>query len=145
MTEKTQKMLKWTKINAVKNSGSLKEVEQTRYCTKYGEYVVDDSNFVPMAEQVKRTVEKMGKTFTEDTIKGYFDYPNGYQEGKTAKAEGTENRTIYNKNIAELSADIHTKQKEINDKITEAKEKAAKIAEIEKRLNANNGDSSEKN
>ncbi len=145
MAEKKQKMLKWTKINAVKDSGSLKEVEQTRYCTKYGEYVVDDSNFVPMSEQVKRTVEKMGKTFTQETIQNYFDYPNGYQEGKTTKAEGTKNRTVYNKNIAELSAEINAKQKEINEKITEAKEKAAKIAAIEKRLDANNGNSSKKN
>ena len=144
MTGKTQKMLKWTKINTVKGSGSLKEIEQTRYCTKYGKYVVDDSNFIPMAEQIKRTIEKMGKTFTQETIQNYFDYPNGYQEGRTAKAEGTETRTIYNKNIAELSAEIHEKQKEINEKITRAKEKAEKIAEIEKRLNANNNDSSNK-
>ena len=86
----------------------------------------------------------MGKTFTQETIQNYFDYPNGYQEGRTAKAEGTETRTIYNKNIAELSAEIHEKQKEINEKITRAKEKAEKIAEIEKRLNANNNDSSNK-
>lgn len=109
-TESKPKMLKWTKINAVKGSGSLKEVEQSRFCKKYGEYVVDDSNFVPISEMIKRTAEKMGTTFDQKTIKTYFDYPNGYKEGKTAKAEGTKNRTVYNKNIAELSKSIHDKQ-----------------------------------
>lgn len=138
----SEKMLKWSKINTTKGSGSLKEVEQSRYCKNYGKYVVDDSNFVPISEIVKRTVEKMGTTFDQKTIKTYFDYPEGYKEGKTAKIEGIENRGVYNKNIAELSKNIHEKQTEINEKITKAKEKAAKIAAIEKRLN---GDSSEKN
>ena len=89
----------------------------------------------------------MGTTFDQKTIKTYFDYPQGYKEGKTEKVEGIENRGVFNKNIAELSKNIHEKQTEINEKIKETKEKAAKIAAIEKKWNkenVKNDDSSKK-
>lgn len=122
------KVLKWSKINAIDGSGSLKEVERKRTITKYGKYVVDDSKFVPMSELVKRNVESGNTTMTNREIKGYFDYPEGYKNGKSKEVDVS---TRLNRDIGEVSKNLHDKEVKVKAEL----EKQIRINEKIKRFN----------
>lgn len=97
---------------------------------KWGKYVVDDSSFIPMAEQVKQ-VAKMQPT-GNDTIKLIYDFEDGYDKG--GKVPFT--RTREGKGLAELSQFTHKNSEEVKKLKRNAVKEAS--AEVEREVKYQN-------
>ena len=82
--------------------------------TPDSDYVVDDSNFIPMSEAVKQlgTAQQSG-----DSLKSHYDFADGVDTGIEIPITRTKN----GKDIAEISTDIMNKVSAINDKVEKAK------------------------
>lgn len=77
---------------------------------EFGEYIVDDSNFIPMSEAVKRLSNLTPISETE--INQYYDYPDGNVNGSIPL-----NRLSGNDDIAVLSTEIRKEQDSISKEI----------------------------
>lgn len=95
----------------------------------FGDYVVDDSHFVPMSEAVKRVT---GGTLSEAEIKTMYDFPNGKDTGEKVPIDRT--HRMMNGDIAEMSVEYKRAQKAAKESIDKAKEDF----DFEQKLNAIN-------
>lgn len=99
-------------------------------CSKWPK-IVDDSKFIPMSELVKRNAANMGnKVFTAAEASAYFDYPQGYVEGKTKKIDIGDSRSTDLNNMAVRSTRIHEKTMEVEEELKKAKAKAEAEAAV---------------
>lgn len=95
--------------------------------TPDSEFIVDDSNFAPMSEAVK----KLGATpFDGDSVKSNYDFADGKDDG----SEVPFHRKADVKDIAEISTHIHEKQTEIVDEIKKAADFEKFKAETEAKM-----------
>lgn len=81
--------------------------------TPSGKYVIDDSNFIPMAEAIKQ-LNRINDP-TSGQLAQVYDFPNGKDNGKQIPLS----RRHDIKDIAEISAEITNEVKDINSKISE--------------------------
>lgn len=82
-----------------------------------GEYIVDDSNFVPMSEALKQ-LDRLPPA-SGSVLDGYYDFPKGKDDGRRVPAL----RDLHEYNdIAEISSVI-------NEQVSEIRSKAKKIQE----------------
>lgn len=98
----------------------------------FGDYVVDDSHFVPMSEAVKRVT---GGTLSEAEIKTMYDFPNGKDTGEKVPVDRT--HRMMNGDIAEMSVEYKNAQRQAKESIDQAKEDY----EFEQKISAINGTS----
>lgn len=77
-------------------------------------YVVDDANFVPMAEAIKQLTAGNSGMSKEQL---QYDFPDGKDNGKAIPFS----RSAQFKDIAELSTEINNSQTDIQNKLDEAK------------------------
>lgn len=96
---------------------------------QYGDYVVDDSSFVPMSEAVKRVT---GGTLSQAEIKQMYDFPDGKDTGRKIPVDRSHRFTG---DIVEVYQDNLAQQAAFNDKMKAAKEQF----DFEQKLNAING------
>lgn len=87
------------RFNTINVEEKLSLVDYELPKTPSSNYVVDDSNFVPMAEAVKQL--GVNNTGAEDLISCY-DFPDGNDNGMTVPLSRTKN----GKDIAEISSSI---------------------------------------
>lgn len=99
---------------------------------KYGPYVVDDSNFVPIIEAIKQL---SNQGLTELETKSYYDFVDGHDTGIKIPI----NRTHDGKDIAEISQNIMEQVNDIADKKISAEQKLKENIEFQNHLqNINN-------
>lgn len=96
--------------------------------TPSGDYLIDDSNFIPMAEAVKQLNRINDPTFGQ--LAQVYDFPNGKDNGKSIPL--TRRHDI--KDIAEISAEITAEVKDINSKISEGIDIAIEKQKFEKSI-----------
>lgn len=98
----------------------------------YGDYVVDDSHFVPMSEAVKRVT---GGTLSEAEVKAMYDFPDGRDTGAKVPVDRT--HRMMNGDIAEMSVEYKYAQKQAKESLDKAKEDF----EFEQKMDLINGTS----
>lgn len=81
--------------------------------TPDSEYVVDDSNFVPISEAVRQLVNGYGAGNRAEQL---YDFPDGKDNGQPVPFS----RSSQFKDIAELSTEVATQQEQINSALQEA-------------------------
>ena len=83
--------------------------------TPDSEFIVDDSNFIPMSEAIKQ----LGSTpFDGDSVKSNYDFPDGNDNG----IEIPYHRKSDVKDIAEISAHISEEQEKIATELKKAQD-----------------------
>lgn len=103
------------------------DYEYVEHCN--GEYVVDDSNFIPMSEAVRQlTTNQVG----QDIINQYYDFPTGKDTGETVPFSRTKDCN----DIAVLSSNIAAETAELAEKSAKNKAAAEKRAAFEAELKA---------
>lgn len=125
------------RLNTVNVHSSLEVEIYELPSTPDSEYVVDDSNFIPMSEAIKQLGSN---NVGSEMIKSYYDFPDGNDTGVSIPISRTKN----GKDIAELSSEIMNNVNEIAEKTENAKKTAAERASFEKKLadiKANSGTS----
>lgn len=116
--------MKYTKISAnAAGEKNLKKWERPKN-TDFGEYVVDDSKFIPMSEAVKRAATQ--GPIGNDIAAMVYDFP----DGKVKKMDIPFTRTKDGKGMAEISKDLQEKTKKITKDINAARKAAAEQAAI---------------
>lgn len=93
----------------------------------FGEYVVDDSHFVPMSEAVKRVT---GGTLSSQEVRAMYDFSDGKDTGKKVPVDRSHRFT----DIAEISVEARKTAAKVQKGIAEAKEQF----EFEQKLNSVN-------
>lgn len=108
---------------------SLEVVPYTLPQIPAGEFVVDDSCFIPMSEAV---AQLGANNVATEKIKNYYDFPTGIDDGREIPFSRTKNA----KDIAELSTRITEQTKEIADKLESDKLTMQKRKAFEDKLKA---------
>lgn len=98
----------------------------------YGEYIVDDSNFVPMSEAVKHVT---GGALSDSEVKAMYDFPNG--EITKGFRVPLDRRRGFTGDIAEVSKAIRDSAKGAQEELLDARRQF----DFEQRLNELNGSS----
>lgn len=93
-----------------------------------GEYVVDDSSFIPMEEAIKQ-LKNSGMTAEE--INQSYDFPNGIDSG----IEVPLSRQADMKDIAEISTNIMQQVDELSEHVATEKEYQKKQKDFNKSVN----------
>lgn len=101
----------------------------TEISKEYGDYIVDDSAFVPMSEAVKRVT---GGALSQQDIKTMYDFPTG--KVATAFKLPVDRTHAYTGDIAEVSKAVREAAKGAQEELEEAKRQF----DFEQRLNAIN-------
>lgn len=81
----------------------------------YGDYVVDDSHFVPMSEAVKRVT---GGALSPDDVKVMYDFADGKDTGKKVPVDRTHS---FSGDIAEMSYELRKSEASAKEQLAEAK------------------------
>lgn len=81
--------------------------------TPDSEYVVDDSNFVPISEAVRQLVNGYGAGNRAEQL---YDFPDGKDNGQPVPFS----RSSQFKDIAELSTEVANQQEQLNSALQEA-------------------------
>lgn len=97
--------------------------------TPSGDYIVDDSNFVPMSETVKALTGN-GGTFTTSEAANYFDFADGRDTGIRIPVD----RMHDIKDLAEISVVQKAAEKALDKSIKEGKRKGRLERQIEETL-----------
>ncbi len=122
-------MRRYNTINLDKTI-KIEEYEDPKF--KYGPYIVDDSNFVPISEAIKQ-LSNQGLTDIE--TKSYYDFVSGNDTGIKIPI----NRTHDGKDIAEISQNIMEQVNNIADQKIAVEQKLNKEIEFQNQLkNINN-------
>lgn len=103
------------RFNTINVEDKLSLVDYDLPKTPNSTYVVDDSNFVPMAEAVKQL--GANNTGAEDLIACY-DFPDGNDNGMSVPLSRTKN----GKDIAEISSSIMAQVDETTEHIRKEKD-----------------------
>lgn len=120
------------RYNTINLDKTIKIEEYEDPKVKYGPYIVDDSNFVPISEAIKQ-LSAQGLTDVE--LHGYFDFTDGRDTGINIPI----NRTHDGKDIAEISQNIMEQVKDISDKTLAAEQKINQQNDFQNQLkNINN-------
>lgn len=91
--------------------------------TPDSEYVVDDSNFVPMSEAVRQLVSGYGAGNKNEQL---YDFPDGKDNGSAVPFS----RSAAFKDLAELSTELNAQ----NEKLGQALEEAKSMEEFDKKV-----------
>ena len=102
------------RFNTINVEGNLSVVDYELPKTPSSEYVVDDSNFVPISEAVKQL--GANNTGADDLIACY-DFPDGNDNGMSVPISRTKN----GKDIAEISSHIMAQIDETTEHIQKEK------------------------
>lgn len=117
-------MKTYNTINVTKN---CKIIDFEPPIDEVGEYVVDDSNFVPMSEAVRQlTTNALSDTVT----KQYYDFADGKDTGIKVPITRTKN----GKDIAEISTSIMEQVNDISNNIIDKQDKLNKKLAYETKL-----------
>lgn len=81
----------------------------------FGEYVVDDSHFVPMSEAVKRVT---GGTLSPQEVRAMYDFSDGKDTGKKIPVDRSHRFT----DLAEISVEARKTAEKVKQGLKEAKE-----------------------
>lgn len=92
-----------------------------------GDYVVDDSCFIPMSEAIKQ-LSSNGGSSASDTL--LYDFKDGKDNGMSVPAT----RTKQIKDIAEISTHISEQTEIMSEKIKESKAHYKKVQDFENAL-----------
>lgn len=82
----------------------------------YGDYVVDDSSFVPMSEAVKRVT---AGALTPEQIKSMYDFADGKDTGVKIPVDRSHR---FSGDIAEVSELAHQAVSDVNSSFAKAKD-----------------------
>lgn len=82
----------------------------------YGDYVVDDSSFVPMSEAVKRVT---AGSLTPDQVKSMFDFKDGVDTGVKIPVDRSHR---FSGDIAEVSEFAYQAVADVSSSLAKAKE-----------------------
>lgn len=100
--------------NVTMFSCDVVEVEQPK--KDYGDYVVDDSSFVPMSEAVKRVT---AGALTPDQVKSMFDFSDGKDTGVKIPVDRSHR---FSGDIAEVSELAHQAVADVSSSLAKAKD-----------------------
>lgn len=115
------------RLDTINNVSKHKVVEYELPKYKSGDYVVDDSCFIPMSEAVKQ-LGANGSNGNNETL--LYDFPNGRDNGMAVPATRTKNI----KDIAEISTHISEQTEIMSEKIKESKKHYDKVKAFEAAL-----------
>ena len=118
-------MKRYDTINLDK-SMKIEEYEDPK--VKYGPYIVDDSNFVPISEAIKQLANQ---GLSDVEMKSYYDFVDGHDTGIKIPI----NRTHDGKDIAEISQHIMEQVNNIADKKLQAEQKINEQIDFKNQLN----------
>lgn len=116
------------RFDTITSYGNLQVIDYTLPVTPKTDYIVDDSNFIPMSEAVKQLG---ANNIGANDIKNYYDFPDGEDNGMEIPISRTKN----GKDIAEISSAIMEKVDDMSEKVRNAREIANKKAELEQSIN----------
>lgn len=100
--------------NVTMFSSDVVEVEQPK--KDFGNYVVDDSSFVPMSEAVKRVT---AGALTPEQIKSMYDFADGKDTGVKIPVDRSHR---FSGDIAEVSELAHQAVSDVNSSLAKAKD-----------------------
>lgn len=110
------------RLNTINFENKLIDVDYQLPKTKFGPYIVDDSNFIPMSEAVKQLTSNV---VSDSVNQQYYDFPDGKDTGISIPATRTKNC----KDIAELSQQIMDSVEKTSQHLADIRaEQAAKKA-----------------
>lgn len=125
----TDKKLQCRRLKSVSVLGSSWIDYDYMDATPSGDYIVDDSNFVPMSETVKALTGN-GGTFTTAEAANYFDFADGRDTGIRIPVD----RMHDVKDLAEISVAQKAAEKALDKAIKEGKRKGKLEKQIEEAL-----------
>lgn len=96
---------------------------------EFGDYIVDDSQFLPMSEALKRL--NGSRTLSDAEISQCYDFPDGKDTGFHIPIDRAH---TYHGDIAELSHEVNSLSSDIDSSINDD----VKIHNIRKKYNQNN-------
>lgn len=120
--------LKTNRLKTIYFDGALEIESISLPDTPSGEFVVDDSCFVPMSEAIKQ-LNRINDP-TNGQLAEIYDFPNGKDTGKSIPI--TRRHDI--KDIAEISSEIMDSTKKMANEIAEGKQEAIDKADFEKTI-----------
>lgn len=111
-------MRRYNTVCCIPGSMSIVDCEPDPVPTKfYGNYVVDDSHFVPMSEAVKRVT---GGTLSANDVKVMYDFADGKDTGKKIPVDRTHS---YTGDIAEVSYHLRSAEASAKEALAKAKQR----------------------
>ena len=112
--------MKVQRFNTINTHSKIDVVDYEIPETPSSEFVVDDSNFIPMSEAVKQLGSNNIGT---DVKNNYYDFPDGKDTGISVPIT----RTKDGKDIAEISSDIMNKVDDMSNKLAAEREYQKKV------------------
>ena len=121
--------MKVQRFNTINTHSKLEVVEYELPQTQSSEFVVDDSNFIPMSEAVKQLGSNNIGT---DVKNNYYDFPDGKDTGISVPIT----RTKDGKDLAEISSDIMNKVNDMSNKLAAEREYQKKVKDFNDSVNS---------